>query len=105
VFPRWEGPELSSGTAAASRLLNDEDIYNDSVAIVILNEAVVSMPIFEYVCQECDHQFEAIVQGSKKARCPKCESKKLEQQISRFGVSGEKAAAFSAGASAGGCGT
>jgi len=63
------------------------------------------MPIFEYVCQECDHQFEAIVQGSQKARCPKCESRKLEQQISRFGVSGQKAASYASSASAGACGS
>jgi putative FmdB family regulatory protein len=42
------------------------------------------MPIFEYVCRKCDHQFEAVVQGSQKASCPKCESRKLEQQISSF---------------------
>jgi putative FmdB family regulatory protein len=51
------------------------------------------MPIFEYICQSCHHEFEAILQGSQKAKCPKCESKKLEQQLSRFGVAGEKAAA------------
>jgi putative FmdB family regulatory protein len=63
------------------------------------------MPIFEYVCQECDHQFEAIVQGSQKAHCPKCASKKLEQQISRFGVSGPREASVADSASAGACGT
>jgi putative FmdB family regulatory protein len=46
------------------------------------------MPIFEYVCRECDHRFESIVLGSQKPACPKCESKKLDQQISRFAVSG-----------------
>ena len=30
------------------------------------------MPIFEYVCKECDHQFEALVYGKQKAECPKC---------------------------------
>ncbi|HET6936461.1 MAG TPA: zinc ribbon domain-containing protein [Candidatus Angelobacter sp.] len=50
------------------------------------------MPIFEYVCQECDHKFETIVLGRQKPACPKCESKKLEQQLSRFGVSTEGAA-------------
>ncbi|HEX2329975.1 MAG TPA: zinc ribbon domain-containing protein [Candidatus Angelobacter sp.] len=51
------------------------------------------MPIFEYICQSCHHRFEAIVQRSQRAKCPKCESKKLEQQLSRFGVAGEKASA------------
>ena len=45
------------------------------------------MPIFEYVCKECDHQFEALVYGNEKAECPKCHSKKLAPQLSVFAVS------------------
>jgi len=45
------------------------------------------MPIFEYVCKECAHEFEALVYGSEKAECPKCHSKKLEPQLSVFAVS------------------
>ena len=45
------------------------------------------MPIFEYVCKECDHQFEALVMGSQKADCPKCYSSKLSTQLSVFAVS------------------
>ena len=44
------------------------------------------MPIFEYVCKECDHQFEALVYGNEKAECPKCHSKKLAPQLSVFAV-------------------
>jgi len=61
------------------------------------------MPIFEYICQQCDHHFEAIVIGNKKAVCPKCESKRLSQQLSSFAVGGEKAA--QADSPLGGCGT
>src|ERR1019366_8437448 len=43
------------------------------------------MPIFEYVCKECQHEFEALVFGKQKAECPKCQSKKLERQRSRAG--------------------
>ncbi|HUN87918.1 MAG TPA: zinc ribbon domain-containing protein [Terriglobales bacterium] len=42
------------------------------------------MPIFEYLCGECGHKFEAIVMGEQKAECPKCHTAKLEQQLSRF---------------------
>lgn len=67
------------------------------------------MPIFEYVCRDCDHQFEAIVLGSKAAKCPKCESKKLDQQLSRFAVQGKGSSeSFSDSCSAdgaGACGT
>lgn len=62
------------------------------------------MPIFEYICQQCDHHFEAIVLGNKKAVCPKCESKRLSQQLSSFAVGAEKAAGTDS-SSAGACGT
>ena len=45
------------------------------------------MPIFEYICKECNHSFEALVYGSEKADCPKCHSKKLSPQLSVFAVS------------------
>jgi putative FmdB family regulatory protein len=61
------------------------------------------MPIFEYVCQECDHPFEALVYGSKKAECPKCQSKKLAQQLSVFAMSAKSSAGPSA--SVGACGS
>ncbi len=47
------------------------------------------MPIFEYVCKECEHEFEALVFGKQKAECPKCQSKKLDGaaalSVCRFG--------------------
>ncbi|MGA2001941.1 MAG: zinc ribbon domain-containing protein [Terriglobales bacterium] len=61
------------------------------------------MPIFEYVCKECQHQFEALVYGEEKATCPKCESKKLEPKLSVFAVSAKSGA--SAPMSAGPCGS
>jgi putative FmdB family regulatory protein len=45
------------------------------------------MPIFEYLCKECDHEFEALVFGKDKAECPKCHSKKLDPKLSVFAVS------------------
>lgn len=62
------------------------------------------MPIFEYVCKECDHKFEALVYGKDKAECPKCHGKKLEPQLSVFAVSA-KGGSSSASASAGACGS
>ena len=61
------------------------------------------MPIFEYVCKECDHQFEALVYGSNKAECPKCQSKKLSPQLSVFAVSAK--GSTSASAPSGSCGS
>ena len=61
------------------------------------------MPIFEYICQECQHEFEALVFGKDKAACPKCQSKKLASQLSVFSVSAKSSAAPSM--SAGSCGS
>jgi putative FmdB family regulatory protein len=54
------------------------------------------MPIFEYICQECDHEFEALVFGRDKAECPKCHSQKLAAQLSVFAVSAKSGASSSA---------
>jgi putative FmdB family regulatory protein len=40
------------------------------------------MPLYEYICQECDNEFELLVRGDEKPECPKCHSKKLERQLS-----------------------
>lgn len=44
------------------------------------------MPIFEYVCRECKHRFELLLQGTAQATCPKCHTTKLDKQFSAFGV-------------------
>jgi len=61
------------------------------------------MPIFEYVCKECDHGFEALVYGNQKAECPKCSSRNLARQLSVFAVAAKGTA--SASPSAGACGS
>src|SRR5262245_26667377 len=72
------------------------------VGLTILAEPI-DMPIFEYICQQCDHHFEAIVQGNQKAACPKCKSKRLSQQLSSFAVGGERSQSSDRPVSA--CGT
>ena len=59
------------------------------------------MPIFEYVCKECQKPFEALVMGSQKPECPSCHSRKLEQRISVFSVG---AASRSSAPPVSGCG-
>ncbi len=61
------------------------------------------MPIFEYVCRECNHRFELLLQGSAEAACPQCQATKLEKQFSAFGV-GATASWTSPGTS-GSCGS
>jgi len=45
------------------------------------------MPLFEYACKKCGHQFETLVMGSTKPVCPECNSAKLEKMLSTFAVS------------------
>jgi putative FmdB family regulatory protein len=48
------------------------------------------MPIFEYRCRDCAHQFEELVlKTSGPARCPECGSRKLEKLVSVPAVSSE----------------
>jgi len=42
------------------------------------------MPIYEYICKNCNHAFEILVMGGKKPQCPKCDSRKLDKQLSVF---------------------
>ena len=40
------------------------------------------MPIFEYTCRGCAHQFEMLVLPTITPACPKCASQELERMIS-----------------------
>ena len=40
------------------------------------------MPIFDFVCTNCQHAFEALVRGSAVPKCPECGSESLEKQQS-----------------------
>ena len=67
-------------------------------------EPELFMPIYEYICQKCHHQFEALLYGKEKAECPKCHATKLEPQLSVFAVSA-KGSAPSASPTRGACGS
>ncbi|MBP7146706.1 MAG: zinc ribbon domain-containing protein [Acidobacteria bacterium] len=59
------------------------------------------MPIYEYRCRACGTRFEKIVLSSSvKISCPDCGGRKVEQQVSAFGIGGTgKAASSSSGSS------
>jgi len=42
------------------------------------------MPIYEYVCKDCTHNFETLVRSDTTVECPACHSKSLEKQLSVF---------------------
>ena len=48
------------------------------------------MPVFEYKCRDCGHQFEYLVLHSSPAlKCPSCQKQDLEQLISLCAISSE----------------
>ena len=40
------------------------------------------MPLYEYVCSDCDTQSELLVMGREKPECPTCHSAKMERLFS-----------------------
>jgi putative FmdB family regulatory protein len=40
------------------------------------------MPLYEYVCEECEHEFEALVFGAEDVECPECKGHKVQKQWS-----------------------
>src|SRR5258705_10185653 len=64
------------------------------------------MPIYEYLCEECETRFEKIViNKQQEIACPKCSSKKASIQLSVFATAGNgNSSAPSGGFSGGGGG-
>ncbi len=42
------------------------------------------MPIYEYACHQCGHEFEALVRPSTVPECPSCHSTELDKLLSVF---------------------
>jgi putative FmdB family regulatory protein len=67
------------------------------------------MPVYEYACRECRHEFEELVRGDERPSCPRCSSRSLEKRFSVFAAQGGDAPRGSPGRSAvppiGSCGS
>jgi putative FmdB family regulatory protein len=46
------------------------------------------MPIYEYVCMECESHFEELVRGEEQIACPDCAASNVSRQFSTFAVHG-----------------
>ena len=67
------------------------------------------MPMFEFTCKKCGHQFEDLVSLAEleagEVECPACRSKRIERGFSTFATSGgDSSGGFGGGCSGGGCG-
>ena len=65
------------------------------------------MPIYEYRCQQCGHEFESLVIGSETPCCPECDGKKVGKLMSACGFVSKDAGGqtVSASASSSACGS
>ena len=60
------------------------------------------MPIYEYLCLQCENEFEDLIRNKadeEALECPACGSKKLTKQMSAFGVQGSVEKPITAGSS------
>ena len=67
------------------------------------------MPIHEYSCHACGHEFETLVRSSETPSCASCGSTDLDKKLSVFATHGNASGNASGGAAAaaepGACGT
>lgn len=62
------------------------------------------MPIYEYVCMECEEHFEELVRlGDGDPKCPRCNATKVAKQFSAFAAHGTATTPSFGGAAGGGC--
>jgi putative FmdB family regulatory protein len=47
----------------------------------------VTVPIYDYLCRQCQHSFELLVLTGTAVRCPSCGAEDLERLLSSFAVS------------------
>jgi len=59
------------------------------------------MPIYEYACRACGHEFETLVRGGETPSCERCSSTTLDKKLSVFAAQGGGEPATAAGP----CGT
>jgi putative FmdB family regulatory protein len=62
------------------------------------------VPIYEYVCMECELHFEELVRSEEQVACPDCAATNVARQFSSFAVHGAAKAPSSYGGGGGGGG-
>lgn len=68
------------------------------------------MPIYEYVCMQCESHFEELVRNGEEPPCPDCGGTKVAKQLSVFAAHGAGSSgtagqpSFGGGCCGGSCG-
>ena len=62
------------------------------------------MPIYEYVCMQCEAHFEELVRNGEGVTCPECAAANVRKQLSVFAAHGTSSQpSFGETAGGGGC--
>jgi putative FmdB family regulatory protein len=62
------------------------------------------MPLFEYACQSCGHEFEFLTRSDRSPVCPSCDGVELQKKLSIFAVSAPGASSTLDALPSGACG-
>jgi len=62
-----------------------------------------TVPIYEYVCMECESHFEELVRNGEEPDCPDCSAPNVRKQLSVFATHGTAEQPSYGGTSSGGC--
>jgi putative FmdB family regulatory protein len=63
-----------------------------------------TVPIYEYVCMECESHFEELIRNGEQPDCPDCSSSNVCKQFSVFATHGTAEQPTFGGSSGGCCG-
>ncbi len=44
------------------------------------------MPLYEYVCTQCQHNFQKLVRSKDTVECPECKAEEVEKELSLPGM-------------------
>jgi len=92
-------------TRSGDRFDRADTVVPLKIAILEGKQKGLTMPIYEYVCDDCQAQFEKIViNKQQEISCPKCASKKATIQLSVFATAGNGSSSSSSGSSSSGGG-
>jgi putative FmdB family regulatory protein len=61
------------------------------------------MPIYEYVCMECESHFEELVRNGEAVSCPDCDASNVRKQFSVFANGTAEQPSFGGSMPSGGC--
>ena len=70
---------------------------------LIPSTSIRTVPIYEYVCMECESHFEELVRGEQQVACPDCAGTNVSRQFSSFAVHGVTKSVAKVASGGGGC--